>query len=76
MVKPAFKATMYDRSVIGVLYFDETYNRHEDYFFWLTLFKRGIVAKGNLNVLATYVITLKVRKIDNFWTIMIWPVDE
>lgn len=25
--------TMYDRSIIGALYFDETYNRHEDYIF-------------------------------------------
>ena len=48
--------TMYDRSVIGDLYFDETYNRHEDYIFWLTILQRGIVAKGNHNVLATYVI--------------------
>ena len=48
--------TMYDRSVIGDLYFDETYNRHEDYIFWLTILKREIVAKGNHNVLATYVI--------------------
>ena len=48
--------TMYDRSVIGDLYFDETYNRHEDYIFWLTILKRGIVAKGDHKVLATYVI--------------------
>lgn len=48
--------TMYDRSVIGDLYFDETYNRHEDYIFWLSILKRGIVAKGNHKVLATYVI--------------------
>lgn len=48
--------TMYDRSVIDDLYFDETYNRHEDYIFWLTILKRGIVAKGNHKVLATYVI--------------------
>ena len=48
--------TMYDRSVIGDLYFDETYNRHEDYIFWLTILKRGVVAKGNHKVLATYVI--------------------
>ncbi len=33
-----------------------TYNRHEDHIFWLTILKRGIVAKGNQNVLATYVI--------------------
>ena len=48
--------TMYDRSVIDDLYFDETYNRHEDYIFWLAILKRGIVAKGNHKVLATYVI--------------------
>jgi len=48
--------TMYYRSVIGDLYFIETYNRHEDYIFWLTISKRGIVAKGNHKVLATYVI--------------------
>ena len=48
--------TMYDRDIIGDLYFDETYNRHEDYVFWLTILKRGIVAKGNPEVLATYVI--------------------
>ena len=33
-----------------------TYIRHEDYIFWLTILKRGIVAKGNRRVLATYVI--------------------
>lgn len=48
--------TMYDREIIGDLYFDESYNRHEDYVFWLTILKRGIVAKGNPEVLATYVI--------------------
>lgn len=47
---------MYDRSVICDLYFDEIYNRHEDYIFWLTTLKRGILVKGNHNVLATYVI--------------------
>lgn len=35
---------------------EETNNRHEDYIFWLTILKRGIVTKGNHNVLATYVI--------------------
>ena len=48
--------TMYDREVIGELYFDESYNRHEDYVFWLTILKRGIVAKGNPQVLAAYII--------------------
>lgn len=39
--------TMYDRSVIGDLYFNEIYDRHEGYLFWLTILKRGIVDKGN-----------------------------
>lgn len=53
IVKRMKKVTMCDRSVIGDLYFDETYDRHEDYIFWLSILKRGIVAKGNHNVLAT-----------------------
>ena len=48
--------TMYDREVIGDVLFDETYDRHEDYIFWLSILKRGIVARGNHKVLATYVI--------------------
>ena len=48
--------TMYDRSIIGDLYFDESYDRHEDYIFWLTILKGGIVAKGNYKILATYII--------------------
>ncbi len=48
--------TMYDREVIGDVFFDETYDRHEDYILWLSILKRGIVAKGNHKVLATYVI--------------------
>lgn len=48
--------TMFDKEVVGDLFFDESYDRHEDYVFWLTILKRGIVAKGNPEVLATYVI--------------------
>ena len=48
--------TMYDRESIGNVYFDETYDRHEDYIFWLSILKRGIIAKGNHKVLATYVL--------------------
>lgn len=48
--------TMYDKEIIGEIYFDETYNRHEDYVLWLSILKRGIIAKGNPVVLATYVI--------------------
>lgn len=47
---------MYDREVIGDVFFDETYDRHEDYILWLSILKRGIVAKGNHKVLVTYVI--------------------
>ena len=46
--------TMYDRSVVGELYFPEDLMKCEDYVFWLTILKTGIVAKGNPNVLATY----------------------
>ena len=56
---------MYDRSVIGDLYFDETYNCHEDYIFWLTILKRGIVAKGNHKVLVTYVIHSNSKNSNN-----------
>ena len=48
--------TMYDREVIGDVFFDETYDRHEDYILWLSILKKGFVAKGNHKVLATYVI--------------------
>lgn len=48
--------TMYDREVIGDVFFDEAYDRHEDYILWLSILKRGIVAKGNHKVLATYII--------------------
>lgn len=47
---------MYDRRVIGDVFFDETYDRHEDYILWLSILKRGIVAYGNPVVLATYII--------------------
>lgn len=48
--------TMYDREIIGDVFFDETYDRHEDYVLWLSVLKRGIVAYGNPAVLATYII--------------------
>lgn len=58
--------TMYDRSVIDDLYFDEAYNRYEDYIFWLTILKRGIVVKGNHDVLATCVIHFNSKNLDIF----------
>lgn len=46
--------TMYDRSVIGEVFFPEDIDRPEDYVFWLNILRKGIVAYGNPVVLATY----------------------
>ncbi len=46
--------TMYDRSVIGEVFFPEDIDRPEDYVFWLNILRKGYVAKGNPKVLATY----------------------
>lgn len=46
--------TMYDRSIIGDVFFPEDIDRPEDYVFWLNILKKGIIAQGNPNVLATY----------------------
>ena len=46
--------TMYDKSIIGDVFFPEDIDRPEDYVFWLNILKTGIVAKGNPQVLATY----------------------
>ena len=48
--------TMFDRDAIGDLLFDESFKRHEDYIFWLTILKSGVIAYGNPKVLATYII--------------------
>lgn len=45
---------MYDRSVIGEVFFPEDIDRPEDYVFWLNILRKGIVAHGNPVVLATY----------------------
>lgn len=45
---------MYDRSIIGEAYFPEDVDRPEDYAFWLNILRRGIAARGNPLVLATY----------------------
>ena len=47
-------STMYDREVIGDVFFPEDYAKCEDYVFWLNILKKGYVAKGNPKVLATY----------------------
>ena len=46
--------TMYDRSVIGEVFFPEDIDRPEDYVFWLNILRKGILAHGNPVVLATY----------------------
>lgn len=46
--------TMYDRSVIGDVFFLEDIDRPEDYVFWLNILRKGIIAYGNPVVLATY----------------------
>ena len=46
--------TMYDRSVIGEVYFPDDLMKCEDYVFWLSILKRDVVAYGNPVSLATY----------------------
>ena len=46
--------TMYDRDVIGEVFFPENIDRPEDYVFWLNILKKGFIARGNPVVLATY----------------------
>lgn len=46
--------TMYDKDVVGEALFPEDIDRPEDYVFWLSILKKGIVAKGNPMILATY----------------------
>lgn len=46
--------TMYDRKVIGDAFFPEDIDRPEDYAFWVNILRKGIIARGNPLVLATY----------------------
>lgn len=46
--------TMYDRTVIGNVFFPEDIDKPEDYVFWLSILKKGYIAYGNPVVLATY----------------------
>lgn len=46
--------TMYDKSIIGDVYFPENIMKQEDYVFWLNILKKGYVIKGNQKILATY----------------------
>ena len=45
--------TMYDKEAIGDVFFREDIIKPEDYVFWLDMLKRGFVAHGNPEVLAT-----------------------
>lgn len=47
--------TMYDKEVIGEVFFPENIKKPEDYVFWLNILKKGYIARGNPKVLATYV---------------------
>ena len=53
--------TMYDRTVFPDARFPEDMARHEDFVFWALLLKKGYVAKGNPEVLATYRIQKKSK---------------
>lgn len=46
--------TMYDFNLFKNNRFDESLQRHEDYYFWIQMLKDGYVAKGNKKILATY----------------------
>ena len=48
--------TMYDKSIIGEVFFREDIDKPEDYVFWLEILKKGFIAKGNHAILATYLI--------------------
>ena len=48
--------TMYDKEIIGEVFFPEDIDRPEDYVFWLNILKRGFLARGNHRILATYLI--------------------
>ena len=58
--------TMYDREVIGDIYFPEDMQKCEDYVFWLNILKRGITAYGNPTVLATYNISKGSKSSNKF----------
>lgn len=58
--------TMYDKNAIGEVFFPEDLIKCEDYVFWLLILKRGIVARGNQNVLATYTILKNSKSRNKF----------
>lgn len=46
--------SFYDREIIGNPKFCEDMRKNEDFAFWLSILKKGFVAKGNKEVLASY----------------------
>lgn len=57
-------STMYDKGVFPNDRFPEDMRRHEDYFFWISLLRKGYCAFGNKNVLATYRINKSSKNAD------------
>ena len=58
--------TMYDKSVIGEVFFPEDIDRPEDYVFWLNILRKGIIAHGNPVILATYSIIKGSKSYNKF----------
>ena len=58
--------TMYDKSVIGEVFFPEDIDKPEDYVFWLNILRNGFKARGNPVVLATYNITKGSKSSNKF----------
>lgn len=53
--------TFYDKEIIGEYFFPEGLAKAEDYVFWLNILKKGIIARGNKTILATYYIHSKSK---------------
>lgn len=58
--------TMYDKTVVGEVFFPENIDKPEDYVFWLNILKKGIVACGNPAILATYNISKGSKSSNKF----------
>lgn len=58
--------TMYDKQVIGDVFFPENMHKAEDYPFWLNILKKGYAARGNHKILASYRILGNSRSRNKF----------
>lgn len=58
--------TMYDRSIIGDVYFEEDLLKAEDFAFWLNILRKGHITKGNQEILATYIIHENSKSFNKF----------